>query len=60
MYLGRNLDLNLGPLFFFAFEDRGGVPREILQLVDGRIAAAARDPSGGCGHLQTRFLRHWY
>jgi len=46
-YLGRDLDLNLGPLFLFAFEDGGGVPREILQLVDGRIAAATRDPGGG-------------
>lgn len=50
-YLGRDLDLNLGPLFFLAFEDGGGVPREILQLVDGRIAAATRDHGGGCGHL---------
>jgi hypothetical protein len=45
-YLGRDLDLNLGPLFLFAFEDRGGVPREILQFVDGRVAGAARDPRG--------------
>jgi hypothetical protein len=50
VYLGRDLDLNLGPLFFFTFEDRGGVAREILQFADGRVAAAARDP-GGCGHL---------
>ena len=50
-YLGRDLDLNLGPLFLFAFEDGGCVSREILQLVDGRVAAAARDPGGGCRHL---------
>ena len=49
--LGRDLDLNLGPLFLFAFEDGGGVTREVLQLVDGRVAATTRDPGGGCGHL---------
>jgi hypothetical protein len=48
-YLGRDLDLNLGSLFFFAFEDGGGVPGEILQFVDGRVTAAPRDPGGGCG-----------
>lgn len=34
-YLGRDLDLNLCPLFFLSFEDGGGVTGEILQLVDG-------------------------
>jgi len=47
-YLGRDLDLNLSPLFLFTFEDGSGVPREILQFVDGRIAAAARYCGGGC------------
>jgi len=50
-YLGGDLSLNLGPLFFFSLEDGGGVPREILQLVDGRVAAAARDPGWGCGDV---------
>jgi len=51
-HLGCDLDLNLGPLFFFAFEDGGGVPGEILYfIIDGRVTVAARDPGGGCGHL---------
>lgn len=50
-YFGRDLGLNLGPLLFFALEDGGGVPGEILQLADGRIAVATRDP-GGRGDLE--------
>ena len=51
VYLGRDLDLNLRPLFFFTFEDGGGVPGEVLQLVDGRIAVTTRDRGRGSGHL---------
>ena len=47
VYLGCDLYLNLGPLFLFAFEDGGGIPGEILDLGDGRIAGAARDPCRG-------------
>lgn len=50
VHLGRDLDLNLGPLFLLTFEDGGGVPGEILDLVDGRVTTAARDP-GRCGDL---------
>ena len=57
VHLGRDLDLNLGPLFFFAFEDGGGISGEILELVDGRVAAAARDASGGRRHLEMRLIR---
>ena len=50
-YLGRDLDLNLCPLFFFAFEDGGGVPGKVLEFVDGRIAATTRDRGGRSGYL---------
>ena len=50
-YLGRDLGLNLSPLFLLAFEDGGDITGEILQLADGRIAIATRDPCGRCGHL---------
>lgn len=58
MYLGCDLDLNLGPLFLFAFEDGGGVPGEILELVDGRIAGAARDRGGGRRDVQAGVVGH--
>ena len=38
-HLGRDLDLDLGPLFLLAFKDGGYISGEILELADGWIAA---------------------